>query len=58
MSYPTASLVLTPRELELVVNALADGSEEYEMNGWHEMAGEMHSLLRRFQRAHDSLFVH
>jgi hypothetical protein len=58
MSYPTTSLSLTPRELELVVNALADGSEEYSENGWNEMAAEMSLLLRRFQKAHDSLFVH
>lgn len=58
MPYPTASLTLMPRELELVVNALADGSEEYSENGWNEMAAEMSLLLRRFQKAHDSLIVH
>lgn len=56
---PTATLTLSPRELELVLRSLAESiEEEAESYGNHELAGELAVLQRRLARAHSSLITH
>lgn len=54
---PTASLTLSPRELELLVRSLGDSAAESEEWG-DEQAVEFTVLQRRFIKAHDSLITH
>lgn len=54
---PTASLTLTPRELELIVKSLGDSAAESEEWG-DEQAVEFTVLQRRFIKAHDALITH
>lgn len=54
---PTASLTLTPRELELIVRSLGDSAAESEEWG-DEQAVEFTVLQRRFLKAHNALITH
>jgi|APGre2960657404_1045060.scaffolds.fasta_scaffold102370_1 hypothetical protein len=54
---PTASLTLTPRELELLVRSLGDSAAESEEWG-DEQSVEFTVLQRRFVKAHHKLITH
>lgn len=58
MPYPTATLELTPRELELIENALAETAADCEQFDEHDQCVEYMRLLKRFQRVHSSLINH
>jgi len=54
---PTASLTLTPRELDLVVQSLGDSAAESHEWG-DEQAVEWRLLQRKFIKAHNKLITH
>jgi|688.fasta_scaffold2727667_1 hypothetical protein len=54
---PTASLTLSPRELELIEISLRDSAAESEECG-EGQAVEFTVLLRKFVKAHASLITH
>lgn len=56
---PTATLTLSPREIELIIRSLAESiEEEAEDYGNHEQAAELAVLQRRLAKAHSSLITH
>lgn len=58
MAYPTATMTLTPRELELVIDALHESAEDRQEFDELTQAAEFTTLQRKFVKAHDSLITH
>ena len=55
---PVASLVLDPREIELLLRSLAESIEEEAEYGNPAIAAELATLQRRLANAHKALITH
>jgi hypothetical protein len=55
---PVASLVLDPREIELMLRSLEESIEEEAEYGNPALAAELATLQRRLANAHKSLITH
>ncbi len=58
MSYPTTTMTLTPREIELVVTALHESASDREEWDEPENAAEFVTLQRKFDKASKDLIAH
>ena len=56
--YPTATLTLMPRELEVIQIALSESLDDREQFDETEQAAELAVLLRKLDRAAQSLITH
>lgn len=58
MPYPSTTMELNPRELDLIITALHESAED--RAEWDEatVAAEFTTLQRKFVKAHDSLITH
>jgi hypothetical protein len=57
MSYPTTTMTLTPREIELIVTALHESASDRQEWDEPENAAEFVTLERRFARASKDLIA-
>lgn len=58
MPYPTTTMTLTPREIELVVTALHESAEDRQEWDEPETAAEFVTLQRKFDKASKALITH
>jgi hypothetical protein len=57
-TYPTAKLVLMPRELDVIIDSLTASMEDNEQFDEHALAAELALLIRKLDRAAKSLITH
>ena len=58
MPYPTATVTLTPNEIDLILTALHESAEDREQFDEPEQAAAFAVLQRRFAAAQKSLITH
>lgn len=58
MPYPTTTMTLTPREIELIVTALHESASDRQEWDEPENAAEFVTLEHRFERASKDLIAH
>lgn len=58
MPYPTTTMTLTPREIDLVLTALHESAEDRKEWDEADQAAEFTTLHRKFVKAQDSLITH
>lgn len=58
MPYPTTTMELNARELDLVISALHETAQDRAEWDEAEQAAEFTTLHRKFVKAHDSLITH
>jgi hypothetical protein len=57
-TYPEATLVLRPRELDVILNSLHASMDDSEQFDEHALAAELAVLIRKLDRAANSLITH
>lgn len=58
MPYPTTTVTLNPREIELIITALHESAEDREQFDEPEQAAAFAVLHRKFIKANTSLIAH
>lgn len=58
MPYPTTTMTLTPREIDLIVTALHESAEDRQEWDEPDTAAEFVTLERRFAQASKALITH
>ncbi len=58
MPYPTTTVTLTPREIDLIITALHESAEEREQFDEPEQAAVFAVLRRRFVKAQTQVITH
>lgn len=58
MPYESTTMTLTPREIDLVITALHESSEDRVQFDEADQAAEFTTLLRKFVKAHTKLIAH
>ncbi|NBV87902.1 MAG: hypothetical protein EBR88_00030 [Betaproteobacteria bacterium] len=56
--YPTATITLMPRDIELILRALNDSRDDCQQFDETQMAAELAVLIRRLDRAAKDLITH
>lgn len=56
--YPTTTMTLTPREIDLILTALHESAEDRAEWDEADQAAEFTTLHRKFVKAHDALITH
>jgi hypothetical protein len=58
MQYPTTTVTLTPREIDLIITALHESAEDREQFDEPEQSAAFAVLQRRFVKAQNQVITH